>query len=699
MGTVLLPGRMAVVVVLLAVALVETPVDAEGSMHPAIPLLDESGISVLSSGKPISTMRTCGGCHESQYIAEHSYHVSGTRLEDPREGGPERGANGGWFGQWNPLLYRRLTRPEDRRLDLGTAEWLQTWGWRHVGGGPAVTGQGRHQLDQLFAFPESPVEGIQPDLHVLDAATGEARAWDWASSGIVEMNCFLCHTRDPDNQARCEELADGHFRWANTATLAKTGIAKKTSEGWQYAPEAFLEQGEVAAERLGISATRSEHCGQCHGQTDFGQQPLQLNLSIRAWSTATKGQVFSPQHMSDSAINLQDKSQLTRPWDVHAAAMLECGSCHFSLNDPRSYEPTRRGRPDHLRYEPRRLAIGDFLQRPSHQFAKGHTSQGTVARHLDGTMRGCRECHRTEDTHRWLPYAEVHFARLSCEVCHIAQVQAPAIRQIDWTLLAPDGGPQTQWRGVEGDPHDSTSLVTGYRPVLLPRAELDGSQRLVPHNLISAWYWIDQENESQPVRLTDLQAALLVDGEYHAELQSAFDEDQDGRISDAERELDRPEKIEAVRRRLIAVGVQSPEIRGEILPFELHHGVGPASTATRDCETCHARDSGLAETMLLASYAPGGILPQLASDHLVVTPLDAQLDSQGRVVLRTDPREAGLYVLGHHHWSWLTILGSLSLISVALAITVHTGLRFRAHHTSGKERVPPIEPDANQGTH
>jgi hypothetical protein len=103
--------------------------------------------------------------------------------------------------------------------------------------------------------------------------------------------------------------------------------------------------------------------------------------------------------------------------------------------------------------------------------------------------------------------------------------------------------------------------------------------------------------------------------------------------------------------------------------------------------------------MLLASYAPGGILPELAADRLIVAPVDARMDSQGQVVLRTDPRGAGLYVLGHNHWSWLTILGSVALISVALAITVHTGLRFQAYRASGKDRLPPVEPDENRGTH
>ena len=36
---------------------------------------------------------------------------------------------------------------------------------------------------------------------------------------LVEMNCFLCHTPNPDNGSRLDRLHAGDFKWANTATL------------------------------------------------------------------------------------------------------------------------------------------------------------------------------------------------------------------------------------------------------------------------------------------------------------------------------------------------------------------------------------------------------------------------------------------------------------------------------------------------
>ncbi|MEZ4581355.1 MAG: hypothetical protein R3A10_06860 [Caldilineaceae bacterium] len=48
---------------------------------------------------------------------------------------------------------------------------------------------------------------------IVDPATGELTPWDWHESGVVEMNCFLCHLPDPANDARMETLQAGDFAW------------------------------------------------------------------------------------------------------------------------------------------------------------------------------------------------------------------------------------------------------------------------------------------------------------------------------------------------------------------------------------------------------------------------------------------------------------------------------------------------------
>ncbi len=45
-------------------------------LHPPIPFLDENGESVLESGNPVSTINSCGSCHDTDFITKHSFHVS-----------------------------------------------------------------------------------------------------------------------------------------------------------------------------------------------------------------------------------------------------------------------------------------------------------------------------------------------------------------------------------------------------------------------------------------------------------------------------------------------------------------------------------------------------------------------------------------------------------------------------------------------
>src|ERR1044072_9047038 len=116
------------------------------------------------------------------------------------------------FGQWDPLTYRFLSQKGDERLDLSTAEWLEVNGAHVVGGGPAITSREATSLTSLKADPND------PETSILNK-DGNAEAWDWNTSGTMEMNCFLCHLENPNNQSRVASIKDGSFADANTATL------------------------------------------------------------------------------------------------------------------------------------------------------------------------------------------------------------------------------------------------------------------------------------------------------------------------------------------------------------------------------------------------------------------------------------------------------------------------------------------------
>ncbi len=650
-------------------------------IHPLIRLLDEKGASVLDSGQPVSLMKSCGACHDAESIAQHNYHAQ-VGLDEFRAG-KSAGSGRPWdqgpglFGRFNPLTYRVLSQPGDAKLDMGTADWIRTMGPRHVGGGPAMQSRyGDRPLAEITAG-----EKVDPETHFLDPDTGEIRAWDWASSGGMELNCLLCHMRNPNNAQRVAQTRQGKFRWASTATLLGTDLIEKGPEGMRWRAEAFNDRGQVTAQSMRLGAPQSGNCRLCHGKACQCTDRVVFENSLENWAVETTGEIFSAERMSESGMNLEGKSELTAAWDVHAERMVACHNCHYSLNNPKYSVKEEKKKPRHLRFDTRFTTTEDYLVNPDHNLAKGHTAQGTVSRHLDGTMRDCGDCHDAEAVHDFLPFKKVHFQKLSCQACHIPQLRAPTRMTTDWTVISKEGKALVRHRGVEGTINDPASLISGYRPVLLLHEEDDGSLKLGPHNIISSWFWVEGE-PAQPVRLFDLRKAFLTDqGKYHPDVLAALDSDGDGDLSAGELRLDSAQKTEAIAARLRAVSVKNPRIQGEIQPYTLSHGVAAGEHAMNCCKCCHSDSSRVNTRIELADFAPGGALPTMVADaktrmHGELIIGTAGSPGAGKLFFqpRLDPEK--LYIHGTDHFRWLDIIGILVLLGTFLFIFIHGGLRI-----------------------
>ncbi|MCP5096578.1 MAG: hypothetical protein GY943_13580 [Chloroflexi bacterium] len=663
------------------------PAPVGSPLHPTFPLLDQDGVNVLDSGEPVSTMNTCGGCHDAAFIAEHSFHADVGLSEFGAAGSVENGrvwdSSTGYFGRWNPFTYRYLSPEGDDRIDLTTPEWLMQLGARHVGGGPAVYGRDGTPLVELAVIAND------PETNIVDPATGELVPWDWQESGVVEMNCFLCHTVNPNNQARVETLQSGAFKWANTATLLGTGIVEQVDDSWQWQETAFGEDGELLPGSIPLQDPTSENCSQCHGLVHVdAQTPLALEGCTPAqWSTITTGQIVSPQRLLNSGMNLADKETLDRTWDVHAERVIDCTDCHYALNNPVYYQEFDETRPDHLIFDPRRIDLGEYLVRPLHQFAKGSSAQGTVAQELDNTLRRCESCHSIEATHDWLPYKEQHTTALSCESCHIPKMYSSARESIDWTVLQLDSTPQSNCRGVEGDGENFTNLlITGYEPVLLPRDNGDGTSALTPYNLVSSWYWVYGEPE-RPVPLRDLEAAWMDGDNYHTDILDTFDHNGDGTLDDSELIIDNDQKEALIAGKLAALGLENPRIAGEIQPYSINHDVTHGEWVNKDCQNCHSDESRITQPIQLSGNTPGGVLPTFVSDSNTALIGDLYTGDNGGLYYRTETSADSMYVIGHDSVYWIDLFGAIMFLGTIVGVAVHGGLRYFA-----ARRRPAHEP-------
>jgi len=657
-------------------------------IHPEFSMLDSDGNNVLDSGLPVSTMKTCGACHDTEFIASHSYH-SDLGLSEVQSANPVTGeswdASSGPFGHWDPLGYRYLSQPGDEFLDLGTPEWVMTYGLQHIGGGPAYLSRTGQALTSL------PAQASNPETAAINPQLGRAVIWDWEESGIIEMNCFLCHIPSPNTSARQEAIGEGLFGWANTATLSGTGIVIKDGSGnYLWNPEAFDENGELLEENITIQAPTNDNCSTCHGLVHGSETPLVLTgCSLEYSQTARTGQVIAAAMISDSGMNLSDKNSLARSWDVHAARQLQCVDCHYSLNNPVYYRESDSTRPDTLIFDPRRIDLGDYLERPDHDFARGQSAQSNLAPELKGSMRRCESCHHSRNIHAdWLPYTDAHLSAISCESCHIPQMYAPAIESYDWTVISIEGEPKSVCRGVEGDPDTLYSLVSGFTPTLLPRRNIDGQQVLAPYNLVTTWFWIydDANGNTRPVRLIDLETVYLKNGHYRAEIVKEFDADGDGQVSELELTLDTSAKQELIAARLVGLGLGNPRIQGLVQPYSINHGVAGSGFAISDCRACHHEASRITQPVRLAVSVPGGVLPAFAEDTNISANGNLSMDESGALFYTLDPITEGLYIFGNSNTAWVDWVGGLSFLGVLVAITVHGALRYLQARKSRKSQ-------------
>ncbi|MFH2133264.1 MAG: cytochrome b/b6 domain-containing protein [bacterium] len=665
--------RMAFFAGLLLFLITPVPLLAKGSvMHPAFQLVDAGGRHVLASGNPVSTKKTCGACHDTEYIERHSYHSSVGFKEfqypDKNFRGYPWELSSGLFGEWSPLTYRRLSAMTDTELEMGTVDWILNNAATHSGGGPAWYGRGKPLLTDY----KNAADPRNPETSVADPVTGDRKGWDWQASGAVEPNCFLCHIKQPDNQARISEIEAGRFKWANTATLGQTGIVTRSADRWSWNADAFEKDGKLKADFIPVQEPKTANCSLCHHMAN----PAAIHGSgpgIDGLPASPTGVVFAPGPISESPLNLTGKQNLTRSWDIHAERLLNCNGCHYSINNPAFYQESNRTRPVHLKLDGRKMSISEFLHRPTHKLANMRIRQEIQHSEPDNVIHRCESCHDPYTGHEFLPYKKRHIWALGCESCHIPRLFAPALQQIDWTVLASRGEPVKKMRG---SPDAAQGTAGGYEPAWLTRNLADKSC-LLPYNLVTSSFWTGGE-PVRPVQQSILNDVYFDGTSYRPEIVAGLDQNANGTLEEAELRLDTAEKTDLIRSKLQALGVVKPEIVSEIRPYSVHHGVTGRKGAIRACYDCHGSNSRFTQSITLASFIPGQAEPKLAPNSFIKLEGAVERTMNGGLVFHPRPKERGLYLFGRYRNTWVDIVGLLAILGVVFGIILHGGLRILA---------------------
>ena len=612
------------------------------TLHPRVPLRDANGELVVKSGSAMSNTNTCGVCHDVRYINAHSDHANAGSGDYSKDGKSHEWASStGYFGAWNVLDYDLIESDED---GPDADAWLARYGSRHVGGGPVA---------------ES-----------------------------VEMNCLICHTTATNLASRSALLSNEQFEWANSALLSDIGlvIIDEAGEGqWQL--EKFDADGAVLDNVLPIQKPTDDNCGQCHGLvSNTVDNPLSIPSSsslatTHAATTLKTGQIFSPQKISMTGLNVVDKESLTRPLDVHSARVVSCTNCHYSLNNPVYYERFDKDQPIHLEFDPRRLAYSDYIKKPLHQFAKGGTEEG-LASVTENSLRRCESCHKEETVHDWLPYKQRHFAEIACESCHIPELYGPTLMTVDWTLPSLEGEPGLTYRNSGTDISATKNSISKFVPILLPRDNVAGTRKLAPYNLITGWFWLSDESKA-PISREDLASAFTEDGQYLASIIEAFDQDMDGKLSNSERQINNDAKFKTLQAALIESGIEAPKLSGEISAHQISHNVVNGKWATRECRACHNDDSLLASAFTLSSYRPNNVTPVFASQTDTYLGGNLSLLEDGSITYASDTQNAGYYVIGLNSIPLIDWVGIIMFLAISLGVTGHAIMRKIANKRNG----------------
>ena len=271
----------------------------EPKLHPAIPLLDESGTSVLDSGEPYSSKQSCGGCHDYESIT-HSFHFETGRDEAGDDFGVKRGldvlVSPGYFGGYNCMGSNnpdRLAKKSNTSAhdfgDKGTAGWVQRCEGCHTGGGWMERDRNGNRYDETDPANVTAFDGDYfnrgTDENNQPADISVVSQWDWQKSGVVEADCFKCHAdlsglknldpnvvmtgRSPSaekmasNVRRHVLIDQGHFREANTAILEVLNLNITADETQDKSVVAFERadldgDGEVTDEEVVFDETTGE---------------------------------------------------------------------------------------------------------------------------------------------------------------------------------------------------------------------------------------------------------------------------------------------------------------------------------------------------------------------------------------------------------------------------------------------------------
>ena len=118
-------------------------------------------------------------------------------------------------------------------------------------------------------------------------------------------------------------------------------------------------------------------------------------------------------------------------------------------------------------------------------------------------------------------------------------------------------------------------------------------------------------------------------------------------------------------------GIADPELRIEVVPWAMSHGIVGKDQATKDCTACHAKKSILHRPLELDDALPQGVPVMYGGKPVSV------VNYRGKTpAFDNRPLLSSFYIIGNSRATWVEWLGWLSVVGALLFALVHGVLRL-----------------------
>jgi hypothetical protein len=339
--------------------------------HLPVQLKDAEGNKIDPNdpeAKPYSPRATCGGCHSYKTISEgYHFQMGADKISDDfgAKSGKTWILSDGMMGKQFHMSYEQLAKKKNSKeaeIALTTYQFAQTCGKCHPGGGLLERDRDGEPYDKRQAAEPALAASFDGDYH--------KAAWD--KSGVLEIDCLLCHQRDYNIEARNAQLTQANFKWAAAAGSGLAAVEGSVKEG--QTPKTTYNNAKFAVGKpvIDISKPADRNCLFCHAEAEVKK----------------RGHVWDGRNQ-----------------DVHTAAGLKCVSCHTSGLD----HQILKGRSSEV-------TVREDLDSDRLSCASCH-NEGRLG--------------ASKPAHKMVP--EDHLKTIACVTCHVRETNVTAVHTVDTT--------------------------------------------------------------------------------------------------------------------------------------------------------------------------------------------------------------------------------------------------------------------------